>query len=99
MKKGQLSKERMVKILREADHAPVAELAEKHGISDPYSSRPRPWPLQPMPAKALIYISADISAVNDACRRCRVRSECPEMELPHVLDRFSLWQGCFRYDR
>ncbi len=34
MKKTRYSEEQMVKILREADQAPVSEVAKKHGISD-----------------------------------------------------------------
>ncbi len=34
MKKSRYSDERIVRILREADSAPIAEVAKRHGVSD-----------------------------------------------------------------
>lgn len=55
MKKTRFSEEQMVKILRETDSQPVAEVAKKHGVSDAtiYAWRKRFGALEPVDVKRL----------------------------------------------
>jgi transposase-like protein len=61
MKKTRFSEEQMVKILREADGAPVSEIAKKHGVSDVaiYAWRKRFGQLEAVDVKRLRQIETE----------------------------------------
>ena len=61
MKKTRFSEEQMVKILREADKSPVAEVSKKHGISDVtiYAWRKRFGQLEAVDVKRLRALEAE----------------------------------------
>ena len=61
MKKTRFSEKQMVKILREADKAPVSEVAKKHGVSDVtiYAWRKRFGQLEAVDVKRLRQLEAE----------------------------------------
>jgi putative transposase len=75
MKKTRFSEEAMVKILREADAAPVAEVPKKHGISEAtiYAWSKRFGKLEPVGVKRLRQLEQENAKLKEAGRRAGPR--------------------------
>jgi putative transposase len=65
MRKRRFSEDDMVKILREADKTPVAEVAEKHGVAEQaiYIWRQRFGKLEPADVKRLRHLEHEIRRI------------------------------------